>query len=284
MIDNLSQFSTTAESVGIGGQAGAAINAVSGGIDSLKKFGSAVSKTLGLTKSEPATTGSAATVKVADGTLRDWRVSLSIPPGSYRESRVLDPIKNINKFVFPYTPTVTISHHANYSAMDPVHGNYSFMSYENSKIDRINITGDFYCEDGTEAQYWVAAMHFLRSVTKMYFGANSENAGAPPPVLKLNGYGDFVFNNVPVVVTNFNIDLPNDVDYIPSQFTLPGFTDLGTEDGLVQSSGIGYAPVKSTISLSLQPVYSRALVRDFNLQDFVKGNYIQNSDGLGGFI
>jgi hypothetical protein len=283
MIDNLSQFSTAADSVGIGGQAGAAINAVSGGIDALKKFGGAVSKVLS-PGANPASSGQSATVKVADGTLRDWRVSLSIPPGSYRESRVLDPIRNINKFVFPYTPTVTISHQANYSAMDPVHGNYSFMSYENSKIDRINITGDFYCEDSTEAQYWVAAMHFLRSVTKMYFGSNSENAGAPPPVLKLNGYGDFVFNNVPVVVTNFNIDLPNDVDYIPSQFVISQAEAQEYESEGQITSGVGYAPVKSTISLSLQPVYSRASVRDFNLQDFVKGNYIQNNGGLGGFI
>jgi hypothetical protein len=282
MPDNLSQFSTTSESLGVGGQAGAAIDAVSGGVDALKKFGGAISKVL-KPGAQPDSSNKAATVKIADGTLRDWRVSLSLPPGSYQESRVLDPIRNINKFVFPYTPLVAISHQANYSAMDPVHGNYSFMSYENSKIDRITINGEFYCEDSAEAEYWVSAVHFLRSVTKMYFGGASENAGAPPPVLKLNGYGDFVFNNVPVVVTNFSIDLPNDVDYIPTQFVL-AYEDTGTEDGGQFINGVGYAPVRSTINLTLQPVYSRAAVRDFNLQDFVKGNYIQGVNGLRGFI
>jgi hypothetical protein len=278
MIDNLSQFSSTSDSLGIGGQAGAAIDAAKGGIDALKKFGGAISKVL-KPGAKPDTAGSSTSAKVADSTLRDWRVSLSIPPGSYGESQVLVPIASINKFVFPYTPIVSISHQANYSAMDPVHGNYSFMSYENSKVDKISITGDFYCEDSAEAQYWVAAVHFLRSVTKMYFGDNSENAGAPPPILKLNGYGDFVFNNVPVAVTGFTLDLPNDVDYIPTQFV--GNTVLENAD--FDLYGIGYAPVKSTISLTLQPVYSRASVRSFNLQDFVKGNYIQGNS-LGGFI
>jgi hypothetical protein len=281
MPDNLSQFSSTAENLGIGGQAGAAVDAVSAGLDGLKKFGSAVSKTLGLSKSQPAST-TTTDAKVANS-LIDWRVSLSLPSGAYQTSRILDPIRNINKFVFPYTPSIQLSHQANYSAMDPVHGNYSFMSYENSKIDKITVSGEFYCEDANEAAYWIAAVHYLRSVTKMYFGATSENAGAPPPVLKLNGYGDFVFNNVPVVVTNFQVDLPKDVDYISSSF-VRGYEDTGTEDGGQFVNGVGYAPVRSTITVTLQPVYSRSSVRNFNLQDFVNGKYISNTDGMGGFI
>lgn len=283
MPDNLSQFSSAAENLGLGGSAGAAVNAVTSGLDGLKKFGSAVSNILkpgaGPTGNERGTT-----VAQVDGTLRDWRVSLSIPSGSYRTSKVLSPITSINKFVFPYTPNIQISHQANYSAMDPVHGNYSFMSYENSKIDKITISGDFYCEDANEASYWVAAVHYLRSVTKMYFGATSENAGAPPPVVKLNGYGDFVFNNVPVVVTNFNLDLPKDVDYIPSQFVLSQADAQEYESEGQLTTGVGYAPVRSTITVTLQPVYSRSSIRNFNLQDFVNGKYINNTEGLGGFI
>jgi hypothetical protein len=116
----------------------------------------------------------------------------------------------------------------------------------------------------------------------MAFGADT-NAGAPPPVLKLNGYGDFVFNNVPVVVTNFQVDLPKDVDYISSSF-VRGYEDTGTEDGGQFVNGVGYAPVRSTITVTLQPVYSRSSVRNFNLQDFVNGKYISNTDGMGGFI
>jgi hypothetical protein len=283
MIDNLSQFSSASENLGIGGPAGGAIDAGASALSGLKKFGSAISKVLKRPPEKEAKKVS--TTAIIDGTLRDWRVSLSIPPGSYNESRILDPIRNINKFVFPFTPTISISHQANYSATDPIHGNYSFMSYENSKIDKINIVGEFYCEDSSEAQYWVAAVHFLRSVTKMYFGETSEFAGAPPPVLKLNGYGDFVFNNVPVVVTNFNIDLPNNVDYIPTQF-VQGFEEFNEAEGTGGNFkyGVGYAPVKSTINLTLQPVYSRSAVRNFNLQDFVKGNYIQGNALGGGFI
>ena len=32
--------------------------------------------------------------------------------------------------------------------------------------------------------------------------------------VKLNGYGDYVFNNVPVVITTFTVDMPSEVDYI----------------------------------------------------------------------
>jgi hypothetical protein len=276
MPDNLSQFSTAAENLGVGGPAGGAINAVVSGLDGLKKFGSAVSNIL-KPGAAADTKGGGASATVAD-TIQDWRVSLSIPPGSYQNSPTLNPIWKINKFVFPYTPSIQMSHSASYSAMDPVHGNYSFMSYENSKVDKISITGDFYCEDSAEAEYWVAAVHYLRSVTKMYFGANSENAGAPPPVLKLNGYGDFVFSNVPVVVTNFSVDLPKDVDYIPTKFYMNELSE-----STVVVNGVGYAPVRSTITVTLQPVYSRSSVRNFNLQDFVNGTYIKGGVG-GGFI
>ena len=50
----------------------------------------------------------------------------------------------------------------------------------------------------------------------MNYGLDGD-AGAPPPIVKLTGYGDFVFPNVPVVIRNFTVDLPADVDYIKTQ-------------------------------------------------------------------
>jgi hypothetical protein len=107
----------------------------------------------------------------------------------------------------------------------------------------------------------------------MYFG-NTDNAGAPPPIVYLKGYGDFVFNNVPVVVTNFTVDLPKDVDYIPSTFQ--GQTEVVTDvdRGFIQKEGVGYAPSKSTLTVTVQPTYTREQVRNFNLKDFVNGAYV----------
>lgn len=225
----------------------------------------------------------------------DWRVRLSFPPvESYLISDLLAPLIKTGGLIFPYTPTITLQHTANYQSLAPVHNNYPFLAYENSKIDAIQISGDFYCEDSVEAQYWVGAVHYLRSVTKMFYGGEGPNVGAPPPVVRISGYGDYVFNNTPVVVTNFSVELPKDVDYISTGLAQGG--KYQTQGGSQQSrmlaaqeegfsdapgQGISYAPVRSTITVTVQPLYSREQVRNFSLDKFVKGDYVFNS---GGFI
>ena len=263
----LNDFVSGAESLGtkLGGPVGSLIGKGAGFLKS--KLPKGAEKSAG--KKTDATMGSV-----------DWRVSLSVPPGSFETSPILEPLKTMgNKLIFPFTPTISISHSATYSAMDPVHSNYPFFSYENSKVDKINLQADFYLENSVDANYWLAMVHFLRSTTKMYFGGNTEYAGAPPPVLKLNGYGDYVFKNVPVVVTSFQMELPKDVDYIAAGIITPGDATKGSKDPSI-NVGVAYAPVKSSISLTLQPAYSRESVRKFNMQDFVSGKYVNN----GGFI
>ena len=219
-----------------------------------------------------------------DGT-KDWRVKLSLPKGhpSYTAGNILDPLKQSGwALIFPFTPQINMTHTASYNTLDPVHSNYPFLSYQNSKLEQISITGDFYCETSVDARYWVAAVHYLRSVTKMNFG-NTSGAGQPPPVVKLNGYGDFVFKDVPVVVRSFTLDLPKDVDYISTGL---GYTS--DQDGATAADKIGYAPVKSTIQIVVSPVYSRSQVRNFSLDSFVKGEYILGDNpqvsGYPGFI
>jgi hypothetical protein len=178
--------------------------------------------------------------------------------------------------------------------MSPVHNNYPFLSYENSKVDAMTITGSFFCEDAVEAAYWIAAVHYLKSVTKMAFGADT-NAGAPPPVVKLNGYGDYVFKDVPVVITNFNVEMPNDCDYISTGLSA-GAPAAGVVSkvasavginlpGSSVAQGVAWAPVKSTITVTVQPLYSREQVRNFSLDKFIKGDYVLGSgNNKSGFI
>ena len=115
--------------------------------------------------------------------------------------------------IFPFNPTVLLSHSANYSQIQPTHTNYPYNAYENSQVDAITITGEFYQENENDAKYWIACLHFLRTATKMFYG-NSNPLGNPPVVCRLNGYGKHILNNMPVVITNFTTDLPVDVDYI----------------------------------------------------------------------
>lgn len=192
----------------------------------------------------------------------DWRVRLSLPQSLGLTGEIKEALGRTNGMIFPYTPSIIMQHSANYGAVKPTHSNYPFPVYQNSQPDNIQISGDFVIESEEEGIYWVAMVHYLRSVTKMSYG-NTSNQGSPPPVVQLNGYGDYVFKNVPVVVQTFTCDMSPDVDYI----YVP---KLDT-----------WAPTKSMVSVTLMPTYSRRAVQQFSLDKFVNGSYASGSDGPG---
>ena len=219
----------------------------------------------------------------AKAVAKDWRVSLSVPESigkHIKEGGLLEPLKRSdNKMVFPYTPTIYVSHQASYNPLQPVHTNYPYYAYENSRVGQMTITGEFFVQNSLEAKYWVAAVHFLRSVTKMSYGENSPNRGQPPPVIFLNGYGDYTFNQVPVIITNFQFDLKREVDYISTGL---GKTETAFEDGYVQSSleKYAWAPSESMITVEVVPQYSRNQISKFNLRDFVNGDDVLDGKGF----
>lgn len=244
----------------------------------------------------------------------DWRVRLSMPTGSFFDSSpILAPLWESGGLIFPYTPNITINHQATYNEIPVTHQNYQFNAYQSSRVSDIQVVGEFNVEDGVQAKYWIAAVHFLRSVTKMFTG-DSAFAGNPPPILNFNGYGDHVFRNVPVVVKSFSMTLPKDVNYIStnvasgSGFGIDSIAEsaaqasgilsavgasslsrtasraaniasnvsglLGGSPGGQSTSGTSYVPVKSDLTVTLMPVYSRESVRRFSLQQFVNGAYV----------
>jgi hypothetical protein len=254
-----------------------------------------------------------------DDASTDWRARLSMPTGSFFDtSPVLKPLWQAGGLIFPYTPTISINHSATYNEMPVTHQNYQFNAYQSSRVSDIQITGEFNVEDQVQAKYWIAAVHFLRSVTKMFTG-DTAYAGNPPPVLNFNAYGDHVFRNVPVVVKSFTMSLPKDTNYISTNLASgAGFgldsisqtanalafgtaalgansvaSSLSTAANAVSagssiirglglsgsaggqsSSGDSYVPVKSDLTVTLMPVYSRQNVRQFSLQQFVNGAYV----------
>lgn len=144
----------------------------------------------------------------------DWRVRLSLPNwSSFKSSPVLKPLRDAGGFVFPFTPRITIKGNAKYSQESIVHSNYPVNAYKNSDPGTIEITATMAVEDAGQALYWIAAVHYLRSVSKMFTGFDPK-AGNPPPIVMLNGYGNYVFKNVPVAVSGFTCTLPSDTDYI----------------------------------------------------------------------
>lgn len=273
-----------------------------------------------------------------DAESSDWRVRLSIPQNAnFRQSPVLAPLINAGGLIFPYTPTIQMQGSAAYENTPITHQNYSYFSYTNSQASSVSISGPFNVEDAIQAQYWIAAVHYLRSVTKMFTG-DSQDAGNPPPMVYLNGYGDYVFKDIPVIITSFTVELPQDVAYIATTVGASGPTSgfgsatgganqtventanllgvMGGVAGFMGSSkaasalgkaagamsivnglanmkngamggsgtpfnigGKTHVPVKSTISVVCQPVWSRNKTRTFNLDTFVKGGYVDTKPG-----
>ena len=216
----------------------------------------------------------------ADNT--DWRVRISLAPNSNYFSNdtsnvLLSPLNGSGGafgtygVIFPYTPTIQLTHTASYSPQKLTHANYTQYFYENSEIGPISISGDFTVQSIDEGQYLLAVIYFFRSVTKMFFG-NDAQAGNPPPLVYLNGYGQYYLPNVPCVVTSFSHTMPAEVDYleIPDPVTTP------RQSGSTFNSGQNSTrlPTTSQISLTVQPVYSRVSQLGFSLTDFARGALI----------
>ena len=72
---------------------------------------------------------------------------------------MLANLQKTGGLVFPYTPTIIVAHSANYNTMAPTHTNYPYFAYQNSQVDQLVISGDFFVQNGIEAQYWESALH-----------------------------------------------------------------------------------------------------------------------------
>jgi hypothetical protein len=261
----------------------------------------------------------------------DWRVRISLADKSdifYKSSgpnpnNLMQPLVETNGVIFPYTPSISLTHAANYSAASPVHSNYSQQFYTNSEVSDFTITGEFTVQGIDEGKYLLAAIYFFRSATKMFFGSGA-NAGNPPPIVFLDGYGSHYFPHIPCVISSFTHTLPNDVDYIQIPVTTATLTESTVEAdsaniGAVNNSlgdlknatsGQIYAPqwgskratattkkmeyksvvtstrvpAVSTITITLKPVYSRKNLHDnFNMNDFASGRLLQTATS-GGFL
>jgi hypothetical protein len=195
-------------------------------------------------------------VELQSGNAEDWRVRINCNFGLFGEGAFY-LLQDTNGVVWPYNPSITIATKANYSPIDTVHNNYTMWAYKNSSVEDIQISGDFSCETEQDAAYWIQATTFFKASTKMFFG-RSANAGNPPIICNLSGYGPGVLNSIPVIVKQFSVDLPEDVNYIKCS-----------------SNNFGQAtwvPILSKISVTVSPIYNRSKLRQFSLQEYSSGS------------
>jgi hypothetical protein len=259
----------------------------------------------------------------------DWRVRLQLAPGSNYLYNVpanpndgtgpgiLGPLAATNGVIFPYTPQINTSYKANYEQYDLVHSNYRGVYYKNSRVDDLSIRGVFTAQDTREADYLLAVIHFFRSVTKMFYGKD-EQRGSPPPLVYLSGLGMNQFFGHPCVVSSFQYNLPDQVDYIRATSVnnygtdllsrrtpgkASGAAGLGATGNRILNAGLerffpaakpapdpvvgsvnntqlaNYVPTKMEIDITLIPVQTRSQVsKQFSLKGFANGDLIK-----GGF-
>lgn len=193
-------------------------------------------------------------IKLHASNANDWRVRINCDWKNFKGNQMFQLLSSTSGVVWPYLPSITVSTKAEYNAISPVHSNYPIQSYKSSTVEDIQISGEFTCETESDAAYWIAATTFFKTATKMFFG-QGEFSGNPPIVCNLTGYGASIFDNVPIVVKSFSVDLKEDVNYV-------NCNTFGTNT---------WVPIVSTISVTVSPIYNRQRLRQFNLQDYSKG-------------
>jgi hypothetical protein len=258
----------------------------------------------------------------------DWRVKISLAPGAeyfYNvnpegSAGILEPLRATKGVIYPYMPKINVTYQANYSSADIAHSNYKVHNYSNSAVENVSITGVFTAQDDIEAAYVLAVIHFFRSATKMFYGQDGNGTspprGTPPPLVYLTGLGAYQFDNHPMVIQNFQLDLPDDVDYInagaqygginlanyarpatnPKQTSAAGGYRLAasnlqggggagrpiwTNQMANANSGLGVitrVPTKMTMTISCLPIVTRnAISNKFSLAAYAKGDLLRGS-------
>ena len=251
-------------------------------------------------------------------TSNDWRVKLSLAKNADYLYNAADPgiLKPLSSksgtsgVVFPYTPAINTNYRADYSPYTLTHSNYKGYFYNSSYMDAVNITATFTAQDTLEAEYLLAVIHFFRSVTKMFYGQDTQR-GSPPPLVFLSGLGEYQFNQHPCVVSQFTYNLPADVDYIRAtsivnqgiSFNNVRSNQSSPVSGLAGVSRLAnallpkgakasppapqmlgknsstYVPTKMEMTITLLPVQSRNQVsKVFKLSSYASGNQLK-----GGF-
>jgi hypothetical protein len=174
-------------------------------------------------------------------------------------NNILKPLYETLGLMFPITPTVSTSSTAEYEQLSFTHSNYDQQSYAKTTIASISLDGQFPAQTEDEARYLIACIHFLRTVTKMYFGQSGGKTGSPPPVLLFNYLGN-MFNDVPVVVTDFATNFPKDVDLINVKYA----------DGIIS------VPVLMNLNVTLKTQYNPYKMKnEFNLDEFRTGKMLK---------
>jgi len=194
----------------------------------------------------------------------DQRVKIRVPLKyltRFTQGSTGSPLNKVGGILFPYTPSVSYGVNATYTAQSPTHSNFTQNFYKNSAIDNISINGKFTVQTAEDADILLCTIHLLKSLTRMRAGGalvGDTDSGAPPPVCRLDAFGDMLLNNVPVVISTFKFDFPDSVNYFRYKS---------------KELGMNSVPTVSTISITCIPMYSRTEIQKFSVTAYSNGWY-----------
>jgi hypothetical protein len=230
----------------------------------------------------------------------DLRARIRVPGQYIRESTIgnfkIDELSN--GIIFPYTPQISLDYKADYKSMNATHSNYSQYFYSHSSVSAISIVAKFTVQNDRDAAVYISTKHLLSALTKMPY-ADDPSAGSPPPICRLDAYGPYMLKDIPVVISNFRIEFPGDVDYYSYKADLlykNAYNNLQSEANArrpvgpqaekileqgqqPQRFGQNFVPTVSQFTINCLPVYSRREMLEFSLEKYLK-DYVNNTKYL----
>ena len=242
-------------------------------------------------QSDPSLTGKhKIAVRASASANPDWRCKLYWPDLTDMESVIFKNLPGGTTVIWPYTPQFEINYQASYELVKTLQTNYGTPAYQGSDISSITIGGQFTATTIAEANYLYAVIHFLKSATKGY-NVEIEKAaamnGRPPPLLRLTYLGQGGIRSMPVLLQQFNVSYPQDVDYVRTDLNINSgdTTTIKKSDNSkvnVTTATLNDVPPPSmvpsemNISVTLIPAYNRAhmISSEYSTTKFIKGELI----------
>lgn len=198
----------------------------------------------------------------------DNRVKIRVPSQYMRGDITGGPggaLSHLGGIVFPYTPGITYEYKADYAAQNPTHANFGLNFYHRSAVSNISIQGKFTVQNAEDAAVYLSTMHLLKALTRMQTG-NDSDPGSPPPVCRLDAYGDYMIKDVPVAISSFRIELPDAVDYYTIGKDVTNLSNSYFESFYGQTT----VPTISTIAITCIPMYSRDEMQNFSVDKWLE--------------
>lgn len=188
---------------------------------------------------------------------------LQAAPGktdSYKVTLTADPTGDV--VIFDAMPDIGESHQAQYDDVQPLQHPGSILKYKTTPSRDWSLSVRLISRTVEEASHNLRMINIIRSWVMPFYGQGTANdksttqyLGAPPPVLTFKAYGKSVIGPVKCVLTSYQWNWPNDIDYLQTNDVVPV-----------------PVPVIMSITLNLRETYSPREFSGFDLMAYRSGN------------